>query len=1392
MQTAQKIVELGASTDSSLMWISKAGRTSILNDLHSLKSSLDLNPVDVSGKTPVMWAAINGHFETVCTLTALRADVSIDDHDGFTSLAWASKYSHLDIVQYIRELGVDINQYLFRAIRRNQPQVVREYCFLGADIDEAKEGDVNPLTMAVKYGKMSAARQLRTCNASLMPCLEWAVKHGRKDCLQVLSEVDTIEISPESAAILLESAVHNLHFDVVLWLHELSASVDTRLEHDRTTLIYAADKGRMDIVGALLDLGSDINWCDVFGCSAIDRAAYRGDTISAQTLLEFGASLDRHGRSALIEAARQGHVETAATLLSFAGTQILNFQDEFGCTPLMWGASKGNSAVVKLLLDKRALLEQADCLGRTALIWAALEGNCDTLEALCAVCADLEAQDNDGYTPLTHASSIGCDDTVLALHSYGADLRLHDGCRCTALVAAVSNRHANTVKLLCRLTGVYHMERSVALLVAAEFGFSEMVIEMCMAGGLKKSFHYSQALTRAAVFGNTETVLVLHALSADVDFRDSNGCTALMWAASNGHTETVQSLLDLGARLELCCCDGLTAMQWAANYGNMDTMQALHKSRADYTSCLIWAAQMGLPADKLILICSLDTGIDECDADGMSPLGWALDYGQVETARALLEFGADGSAALLHAACTGRVESVRCALELGVSCDSCNDKGVPVLVCAIEAGQSSTAKELLRAADMCLLWAAKTGSSIELIETLVSLGGSVHAKDGEGRSVLGWAVYQGHFDVAKELCRLEACPGQCLLWAASCNKEADIKTLLAFRASINTRDECGRTAIMMAILQSCSKSVLHRLLNTRAGGLPAHMLNEMDNSGCTALSHALLSEHESAVKLLLGRGARLAPCLNYAVKSQSMKILQAVKRLRFKFASASGARIFGLAATIGNLEILCELHNLGAGQISPRPSQRFQDSCTWGRALILAAGNGKLETVKLLISFGASVQSHDSNLEALQCAAAHGHTDCVVELVCRLGASIDARNCHGQTALFLASQSNQVSTVQKLCELKANVDLVDESGFTALMAASREGHFDTVSLLCTYKANSLLCCLKGTRAITFAAKRGHHKVAEFLEEQEVALAKHRRSETELQWIWACCIDSGLAKYSSTDTAALEMMYSVLQEAVQRNAGRFTRRYLVYVLPEVTNPEITYVVDVENMMQRKCTGIHQQRPVLRFLPPLQSLCVSVGCRTSGPGFSTKLVNLDQSSEEFFLIKQLFCETGAKIRRGWTQNYAIVAIQRVENLAQFNAFQLRTTCLRHACGEDWDETTMIQWLFHGTADANIDAIIYDNVFGFKPLLCQRTSYGKGTYFSKSARYSISSKYCSSVGSNGLRRLIVAAVALGRSALGHSKDLFPPQGYHSSVDDPHNPTIFVVPDGASAYPGYVISFK
>jgi len=136
------------------------------------------------------------------------------------------------------------------------------------------------------------------------------------------------------------------------------------------------------------------------------------------------------------------------------------------------------------------------------------------------------------------------------------------------------------------------------------------------------------------------------------------------------------------------------------------------------------------------------------------------------------------------------------------------------------------------------------------------------------------------------------------------------------------------------------------------------------------------------------------------------------------------------------------------------------------------------------------------------------------------------------------------------------------------------------------------------------------------------------------------------------------------------------------------------------------------------------------------------------------------------------------------------------LPHLVGVGTEE----QFLFHGTPDeATVRCICYQN---FDPRMHGRhgTVYGKGVYFSSTAKYSHQyTRHC--VEKNGRRFMFLARVLVGKSVVGNPELQRPPPVnpsrphgslYDSCVDSTSTPTIFVIFDNDQCYPEFLIEYE
>ena len=103
-----------------------------------------------------------------------------------------------------------------------------------------------------------------------------------------------------------------------------------------------------------------------------------------------------------------------------------------------------------------------------------------------------------------------------------------------------------------------------------------------------------------------------------------------------------------------------------------------------------------------------------------------------------------------------------------------------------------------------------------------------------------------------------------------------------------------------------------------------------------------------------------------------------------------------------------------------------------GRALLLAADEGHLEVVRLLLEAGADKEAAtiDGATTALIVAAGSGHLE-VVRLLLEAGADKDAATTDGATALLYATHNGHLEVVRLLLEAGADKEAAMIDGDTA-------------------------------------------------------------------------------------------------------------------------------------------------------------------------------------------------------------------------------------------------------------------------------------------------------------------------------------------------------------------------
>lgn len=148
---------------------------------------------------------------------------------------------------------------------------------------------------------------------------------------------------------------------------------------------------------------------------------------------------------------------------------------------------------------------------------------------------------------------------------------------------------------------------------------------------------------------------------------------------------------------------------------------------------------------------------------------------------------------------------------------------------------------------------------------------------------------------------------------------------------------------------------------------------------------------------------------------------------------------------------------------------------------MIAAKNGYLNCIKLLLQKGVNVDQQDaSGRAALHHASWYDHSD-VVELLLNWKAQIDLPDTAGHTALHLACWFGHIKTCTVLINHHAPLNVTDQSGRTPLHFACQHNRPEIVQLLIQAGADTTIKNTNGKTAEQIAAQEDRINIIELLQ-----------------------------------------------------------------------------------------------------------------------------------------------------------------------------------------------------------------------------------------------------------------------------------------------------------------------
>jgi uncharacterized protein len=441
---------------------------------------LAASPALAAGDVRLVSAAKSGDSSAVLALLAKKADPNSAEPDGTTSLHWAVRNEDTVLVDRLLRAGANgntANRYgitpIFLACENGNAAIVERLIKAGVSANATGKLGETALHTCSRSGSVAAAKVLLANGASVdvveswrgQTPLMWASAQGHADVMRLLIEagadvnarsaIQTWErqrtaeprdkwLPPGGLTPLLFAAREGCVACAKV-LVDAKVDIDVVDAESQNAAILALINGHVDVAGYLIDSGIDVNAADKVGRTALlaavdlhtvpssNRPAPR-EFDDALTSLDVIKQLLAKG--ATVDAALRAQIPYR-TKLDRGGDGVLGP----GTTPLLRAAKAGDTAVVKLLLEKGADAKATTRNGVDAIMMAANVGTreedmtgrgktekdaIETIQLVLAAGGDINGSDTSGRAALHGAALWGLTEVVRVLHQKGANINAPD------------------------------------------------------------------------------------------------------------------------------------------------------------------------------------------------------------------------------------------------------------------------------------------------------------------------------------------------------------------------------------------------------------------------------------------------------------------------------------------------------------------------------------------------------------------------------------------------------------------------------------------------------------------------------------------------------------------------------------------------------------------------------------------------------------------------------------------------------------------------------------------------------------------------------------------------------------------------------------------------------
>lgn len=330
-------------------------------------------------------------------------------------------------------------------------------------------------------------------------------------------------------------------------LIEKGADINAKNHKNKTTLMFASGSGNLDVVRFLVEKGADINAKSNDNETAIMFASGSGNLDIVRLLVEKGADINvisQHNKTALLIAEENNYIKIVEYLKLIGAKTDIEFFNLVLC---------GDIEKIKSAIAGGANTNARNCYGSSALMCSILNWDINLAKLLIENRADINLKSENGENAFTLALSLGkLDIASYLLDNYKNSVERKLDCE-LAIQEAVWNNKMEVVKYLLDIgTNPYIERNGISLLfrsiVKGNVGIAKLLIEQGAFDKINDVKFKQKILFEAIGSDNIDLLKILIAKGADLNQVNENKEDPLKFAINHNLKKIVKFLKSKGIK----------------------------------------------------------------------------------------------------------------------------------------------------------------------------------------------------------------------------------------------------------------------------------------------------------------------------------------------------------------------------------------------------------------------------------------------------------------------------------------------------------------------------------------------------------------------------------------------------------------------------------------------------------------------------------------------------------------------------------------------------------------------------------------------------------------------------------------------------------------------------